>query len=706
MTTEVLAASLLASRVEGGPPSGTDEFLWLEAPRGPQALEWARAETKAAHEALAASPDHAEILARLKSLLAAGDPPPLIQLLGPIALKFQRSVAHPHGLLQVAERDGDGVPTAWRTVLDVDALRAREGRAYKLQFGVGGTDCVAPDYRRCILALSPEGGDEVELREFDLDRGDFVEGGFRTPASRAFAAWLDADHLLLEHTVGSAPRLKTGWPAQVVIWSRGTPLEAAKIVMRAAADDALMVVSAMGEGADRIGVVQRAIDYSTFEYRLVRPDGTVTVAELPAKLKMAVGATKTSRHILVQLAEAAEVAGRRLPAESVLAYDTSATAAVGRRVSVLHAPGDGEYVTDVTGGLVASRDRVGLVLERRGARKVVTLSCADGSWDSAVLAQAPVGVTSTFVGADPASGDLLLQSSGFLMPAEIQLHRPGRPAATLFAEAPVLDAACFAVDLKTAVSGDGTEVDYYLLRPAQPKTPGATPTLMTGYGAFGFSLAPGYFDATVGGRSLAIWLERGGALALPLIRGGGERGEAWHLAAIREKRQRSYDDFAAASEALIRDKFTTAAHLGVFGMSNGGLLAAVMGTQRPDLYGAIVSDVPLADMLRFPHMGMGAAWINEYGDPADPVQAQALAAYSPFHNVRRRESYPKFMVTVSTEDNRVGPGHARKLAARLWAAGAEVYFLEDEAGGHGVSDPLSRPELMADRMTFLLNALK
>jgi prolyl oligopeptidase len=228
---------------------------------------------------------------------------------------------------------------------------------------------------------------------------------------------------------------------------------------------------------------------------------------------------------------------------------------------------------------------------------------------------------------------------------------------------------------------------------------------MTGYGAFGISFTPGYLDSWVGGRSLRVWLDRGGALVVPAIRGGGERGDAWHKAAMRTKRQLSYDDFAAVAEALIKSGFTTPAHLGVFGTSNGGLLAATMGTERPDLFGAVVSDVPLTDMLRFPKMGMGAAWEDEYGNPDDPADAQVLRSYSPLHNVRSGAKYPPFLITISTEDNRVGPGHARKLAARLLEVGARVYYIEDDEGGHGVSDPLERPDVMAARMTFLCESL-
>jgi prolyl oligopeptidase len=228
---------------------------------------------------------------------------------------------------------------------------------------------------------------------------------------------------------------------------------------------------------------------------------------------------------------------------------------------------------------------------------------------------------------------------------------------------------------------------------------------MTGYGAFGIAFTAGYFDYIVGGRSLSIWLDHGGALVLPAARGGSERGDTWHRAAMREHRQLSYDDFTAVAESLIKSGFTTPAHFGIFGSSNGGLLAATMGTERPDLFGAVVSDVPLTDMLRFPKMGMGSAWMDEYGNPDKPQEAAALKAYSPLHNVRANVKYPPFLITISTEDSRVGPGHARKFAARLMEVGAKVYFLEDQEGGHGVSDALERPDIMAARMTFLLNTL-
>lgn len=204
---------------------------------------------------------------------------------------------------------------------------------------------------------------------------------------------------------------------------------------------------------------------------------------------------------------------------------------------------------------------------------------------------------------------------------------------------------------------------------------------------------------------MKLWFDRGGSVMIPAARGGGERGEAWHQAAMREHRQNSYDDFIAAIQQLIQSGYTTPSRIGIFGMSNGGLLTAVLGTERPDLFGAVVSDVPLTDLIRLKYMGMGAAWLDEYGDAADPAMAKVLESYSPLQNVRAGVTYPPFFITTSTSDDRVGPGHARKFAARLESVGANVYFYEDNEGGHGVSDAFRNPELMALRMTFLISNL-
>lgn len=702
MTRHLLALSaglLLAGTAAAQPVD--DSYRWLEQPRDAKALAWARAKSAETMTTLSARPGHSQLLAELQKLQSAGSPPPTFTLLGPRTARFTRSADKPYGVLDVALRDANGSPGAWRTVIDVGALRAQTGKPYEASLG----ECLPPAFARCIVYLSPGGGDEGELRELDLETGAMVADGFQLPAGRTFAAWLDKDRLLLQSTVDGDAKTVAGWATATRIWKRGTPFAQSQVVDRLPASSALAFPAAMGSGAERQGVVLRAEDYSTLSYRLVDQSGAVRDVPLPSKIKMLLSAG-TQRHLIVQLSEPATVAGKSWPAEAILSYDTNPATAEADRVKPVFVPAGGDFIINpFVGDISSSKSAVHLIVSRRGTSRLLTFEPGPDGWRQTSASPAPTGVTLSVANADRGSDDIVLGRTGFLTPTQLDLKRDGQQLASLHSSQPSFDSSKFMVELRTSRSRDGTEIDTYLLRPKAIKAGTPVPTLMTGYGAFGLSLTPDYLGQAFGGKTLAIWLERGGALAVPMIRGGGEQGAAWHKSAMRENRQRSYDDFAAAAEELISSGFTTPAHLGVFGLSNGGLLSATMGTQRPDLFAAVVSDVPLTDMLRFPEMGMGGAWMNEYGNPSVPADAKVLRSYSPFHNVVDGKRYPAFLITVSTEDNRVGPGHARKLAARLGDAGAKVFYLEDEEGGHGVSDPLSRPAFMAVRMQFLIDTL-
>jgi prolyl oligopeptidase len=701
------AAALLA--LAGHANAQLEQLQWLEAPRDAKALSWAQEQTALTTRALSHKPAYGAVMSELHTALQAGAPLAEVILLGPRAVRLQKDAAHPHGQLQVAQRGKDGTPGAWQSVLDVEALRRKEGKGYELRLNslTGfAKSCLAPAYRYCMLSLSPEGGDQVELREFDFVTGRFVPGGMTAASSRSQVAWLDKDRLLITHTLGDSPRSSAGWGAAVRLWKRGEPAATAPIVYQAKATDALVEVDRVGEGAGALGVINRVIDYSTFELMTIDANGKLSTLALPQKLK-AFGALATTRHhVVVQLAEAATIEGRAYPAETVLGYDTGTQLAPARRVQAIYTPKTGEYVDIGMGSPLAGLD-AGLVftITRQLQKSVQVATPAGGGWTIREVFAAPPGVSVSFDSADAGSRDVVLRTQGYLVPAQLQMLRNGVLGAALGKEAAVFDASKMVVESRQAASKDGTMIDYYLIRPAVIDQGRSTPTLMTGYGAFGISNHPEYFGYEIGGKGAKLWFERGGAIAIPAIRGGGERGEAWHRAAMRTLRQNSYDDFIAVAEDLVRRGFSRPAQMGVFGSSNGGLLAATIGLQRPDLFGAVVSDVPLIDMLRFPEMGMGGAWTGEYGDPRDPAMEMVLRTYSPLHIAKGGVRYPPFLVTVATSDNRVGPGHARKMVARLHELKSPAYLYEDAAGGHGVSDPLSRPELMALRMTFLIDTL-
>lgn len=684
--------------------AGDDDLQWLESPHDAKALAWARQATEKTRQQLGALPSKAAISKELTSVLGQAPAEPDQFLLGDRKVRFFRDAAHPYGQLQTTSRAAKGAATSWKTVLDVAELRKREGIPFELQVYAFGSSCLAPEYTRCLLRLSPGGGDEVEIREFDIAKGEFVTDGFKVGKSRAFAEWMGPDQLLVAHTLGESPKTLAGWPASVALWARGQSLTDAKPVYQGQSSDAILQLSTVGDGEKTQGIVTRAIDYSTFEVTLIDAAGSQRQLPFPRALKPFGVLGASSRHVIAQLAQDATIEGKAYKAETVVAYDTGADAKEGHRMSAVYTPVEGEFVDAPFGGLAATRDDVFLLVNRNLGQRVIASRFAKGKWEQRDVLRAAAGETITLRADERDRNEFVASIAGFVTPRSQYLVR-GNGDRSLLAQDPVLmDGSGFVTEISSAVSKDGTSIDYFLLKPRKPAS-GPQPLLMTGYGAFGISFRPGYFDGAMGGPALKLWLERGGSIAIPAIRGGGERGSAWHMAAIREKRQNSYDDFIAVTEHLIKTGFTSAEHVGIFGMSNGGLLTATLGTQRPDLFGAVVSDVPLTDLIRMRHMGMGAAWMNEYGNPDDPAQAAAMLAYSPYQNVRKGTKYPPFLVTISTEDNRVGPGHARKLAYRLEQAGAPVYFYEDEEGGHGVSDAFRNPELMALRMSFLVTNL-
>lgn len=693
----VLASLSMAGAAKAAP----DDLTWLEAPDDPRALAWARERTSEAKAALSALPGYPSVLVELGNVLKSATPVADIRLMGPRAARLLRDAAHPKGLLQIAPRDRDGRPGAWRTVLDIGAYGTAAGKPYSLNWDYGSA-CLPPAYDRCLLGFSDGGSDEVAIREFDLGTGNFVAGGFQMPAARVQFAWLDQDSVVIAHTLGDSARTAAGWGAAARLWKRGGDAATAPVIFTAPATDATLQFAQHGS-APRV-IMTRVIDYSTFEIHAVEAEGSVRRLPLPAKLKPFGPLGGTTRHALFQLAEPAAIDGATLPAETVIAYDFASDVRDGDRIQPVYTPAEGEVI-GFFGGYASSRAHIFLPVQKALRTTIKAASFVGGQWRIAPIATGEAGTDIAVASASAADEDIIIRRTGFLVPTALELRPAKGGSHPLEQAASAFDASRYVVEVKSATSKDGTPIDYYLVRPRVPARPGPVPTLITGYGAFGITLTPAYLGRAFGGQALKLWFDRGGALALPAIRGGGERGQQWHQAAIREKRQTSYDDFIAVTEALVQSGFTSPAHIGVFGSSNGGLLSAVVAIQRPDLYGAAISDVPLADMLRYPRIAMGAAWMDEYGDPAKPGMAEALRAYSPVHAIRDATRYPPFLVTVSTTDNRVGPGHARKLAARLREAGATAWLVEDEQGGHGVSDPLARPDIMAMRMSFLIDHL-
>lgn len=624
--------------------------------------------------------------------------------------RLRKSAANQHGILERAETDPDGSVSHWQQVIDIEELGKAEDKAFDFFSYNFGSTVLGKEGSRMLVQLSNAGSDLTEIREVDVETGSVVVDGFSTGPGRTSVAWLDQDHLLIIHALFGGPTNEIGWPTTAYIWERGTPLEDATPIHSALATDSVYLAANYGTENGHRGLLKRYVDYNTIIHYLITPDGTIEEVPLPTAVSMLGPDVQTGRHLIVSLAQAATVNGTEFPAGTVLAYDMEAIDEPAEsRVTIVHVPEEEEFNPDLLyDGLRASHSRVYLTTAIRGAERRLVLEYDSPSWKLVRTTPTSDGLHAAVTAAGRYTDDVVVSEGGYLQPAKFWLERRDDGSQhTLHEQAAAFNGDDFVATRGVAESKDGTLIDYLLLAPAESShPPGELPVLVTGYGGFGITITTGYLTYFVGGMSIVPWFERGGALVITYIRGGGERGDAWHQAAVRENRQLSYDDFAAVAEKLVADGLTTPAHMGVFGASHGGLLAAVMGTQRPDLFSAAVADVPIVDMLRYHLMGAGAVWVDEYGHPDDPEMEPILRAYSPFHNVEEDVKYPAFLATISTTDDRVGAGHARKLIARLKEMGsADAFFYEDQSGGHAVSDPFNNAALLARRMAFFMHYL-
>jgi prolyl oligopeptidase len=289
---------------------------------------------------------------------------------------------------------------------------------------------------------------------------------------------------------------------------------------------------------------------------------------------------------------------------------------------------------------------------------------------------------------DDEKGDLFVRFETFTTPPALY-HVPAadpKPA-LLMSQEPTFDGGRFEVSQHWATSADGTRVPYFMVARKGLELDGTNPTHIFSYGGFRVPLTPSYSGSyePLHGAYGKLWLERGGVFVLANIRGGGEFGPAWHSAALLENRVRSFEDFEAIAEDLIARRVTSPQHLGIEGRSNGGLLVAATMLRRPDLYGAVICGVPLADMKRYHRLLAGASWMAEFGNPDDPQHWAFIREYSPYHNLEAGKDYPAVFFFTSTLDDRVHPGHARKMGAKMEALGYEVWYYENIEGGHGGS---------------------
>ena len=670
-----------------------DPFIWLEETRSDRALAWVEAENARTVAQLESDPRFETLKAEALAIYNAEDRIPGVSFTPYGMVNFWQDAANPKGVLRRTTLASWRTDTPeWETILDVDKLAADEGREWVFS----GFECLPPNGTRCMVSLSDGGKDATVMREFDLDTLSFVEDGFTLPESQGGASWVDEDTLIVGRNFSDDTQTESFYPFTAREWKRGMDLADAPEIFRGDAKDVSAGAYLLrdGEGTVHARMAYRGLTFHTRSY-YVWKDNDWLLLDLPRKANPY---AIIDGQILFSTDVGWTRQGKTFPADSIVSADLEAWKANpnGVPMQLVWAPADRQ--TKRGASTTASSLYVSLLDNVRG--RVLKFDYADGEWNSRPI-DLPQNATVGVAAASDETDQIMFTSTDFLSPGTWYYAENGVDLEVVKESPERFDATGMEIEQFEATSKDGTKIPYFLVKPKGMVMDGTTPTLLYGYGGFQVSQVPSYLGTT--GK---MWTERGGAYVLANMRGGGEFGPGWHQTAIRENKQRTWDDFQAVAEDLVTRKITSPTHLGIQGGSQGGLLVGTAFTQRPDLFDAAIVQIPLFDMLRYHLIGRGASWIDEYGDPRIPEQRAWIEGYSPYQALEADKDFPKPFYVVSTADDRTHPSHARKAAARMAANGDDYLFFEDTKGGHsGGVDNEQRARLRAMQLVYLMQQL-
>ena len=684
-----------------------DPYLWLEDVQSDRALAWVRQRNAETETLLQARPGFEDRKRQIREVLDSKDQIPYVVRRGEWLYNFWRDAQNPRGLWRRTTLAEYRSPeTAWETVIDLDALAKTENENWVW----GGANCLGPEYRLCLLSLSRGGADAKVAREFDTVAKRFVTGGFETAEAKSQLDWIDADTVYIASDFGPGSLTDSGYPRTIKRWQRGQKLADAVTVFEGQAKDVSAFVSVDPTPGFERTVFGRSTTFYTSQIYLLQGD-TQRAIDKPADAELAFWRDR----VLLELRSDWTVGTAVWPRGSLLVTNADAYLRGERAFTALFTPTatrslDG-YSTTRGSVLVNVLDNVASRLEEWTPPASAELAPFAAWTRREVKAPYPGKLSATalhdpLLKSDALAEAYLLNSADFLQPDSLLLGRTGSDERqTLKSRPTFFDATGMRAEQRFATSKDGTRVPYFIVWPRgvdrRDGAGGDNPTLLYAYGGFEVSQTPWYSGAI--GR---VWTGQGGVFVVANIRGGGEFGPAWHQAAILQNKQRSYDDLAAVAAALIKTNVTSPAHLGIQGGSNGGLLVGAVMLQRPELFNAVVCQVPLLDMRRYHKLLAGASWMAEYGDPDKPEDWAYMSHYSPYQNVKPGVKLPTVLFTTSTRDDRVHPGHARKMAARMLQQGHPLLYWENIEGGHGgAADNGQRAQMMALEYTFLWQQL-
>ncbi len=691
------AAVVGASGVAVSAVQADDPYIWLEEFTSPRVDQWIAAHNLPTFAELEADPRYKTFYDQALAIAEAKDRNPTGQFLGGQIYNFWQDATHVRGIWRRTSATSYATATPqWETVLDLDALATAE----KANWVWKGASCARPAERRCLIRLSDAGEDAVTVREYDLVTRSFVDGGFTLPKGKQNVSWVNEDELLVSREWEPGQLTKSGYAYVVKSLRRGQPLGSAREVYRGTADDVSASGYVLRDGQGRtLQAFVRGTDFFNNETFVMTASGPQRLV-MPQKANLI---DMIDGRVIIQSQEEWTPVGatRAFPAGSLLSVDLAALTADPARLrpTLIYAPTAKQALQGASatkGMLIVS------ILDNVRGRTLLFKPGPNGSWARSALEMpdnSTIGIADTSHTDDRA----LFGVTSFLTPPSQWLVDAAAGTATKFREQPPkFDASGLVSNQYEATSSDGTKVPYFVVHRRDMKLDGNNPTLLYAYGGFEVSMTPSY-----GASTGKLWLERGGVYVLANLRGGGEFGPAWHQAGLKAKRQIIYDDFAAIGRDLVKRKITNARRLGIKGGSNGGLLTGVAFTQSPELWNAVVIDIPLLDMLRISKIAAGASWEGEYGSVSTDSAVRAFwEKTSPYHALRKGKAYPVPFIYTTTKDDRTGPQHARKFAARMEEYGLPFYYYENTEGGHAAGANLKQQaRTQALQMVYLTRKL-
>lgn len=647
-----------------------DPYRWLEGVEDPAALEWVETRNQVALDTLTSSDRYQDIYGGLLEIYNSSDKIPVVAKYGDHYYNFWQDADHVRGIWRRCSPESYATENPdWETVLDIDALAEVEEVSWVWK----GSSVYDVTNERALLRLSDGGKDAVVIREFNLVSKTFVENGFYIPEARNNVQWVDADTLLVGSAADPEQATDSGYPRVTWRWQRGTPFESAGKVYAGEKTDVGVFSSVSDSPSGRREMVVRAVTFYDTEYFIIGENNVLT--PIPVPLDAEIGFFHDQ--LLVEVKSDWDVGRATLPTGSFVTIDFDAFMAGDRDFKILFDPQP--RVSMARSGYTTTRNYVVITTLDNVNGRLTAWHYDSGQWQKITIDTPAIGSVSARAIDSDHSDEIFVTTSSFLSPSTLHRQTVGESHREVLKTTPsYFDQSGLVMTQHEAIAPDGTRIPYFQVAREGMKLDGSNPTLLYGYGGFQISMKPSYTGSW--GRS---WMARGGVFILANIRGGGEFGPAWHQAALKGNRQVSWNDFIAIGEDLVARKVTSPRHLGIMGGSQGGLLMGVMYTQRPDLWGAVVCQVPLLDMLRFHKLLAGASWVGEYGDPDIPEERKFIAEYSPYQNIAADKKYPPILFVTSTHDDRVHPGHARKMAARLEEHGHEFLYWENTEGGHG-----------------------